>query len=238
MTATSAERAGAGDGFKPELDPRVDRERLPRRIGVLGGTFSPPHLAHLICAQEAAEQLRLDRVLLMPASVPPHKQVPLDPGPQARAELCRRAIGDDPRLSVSMLELERAGPSYTVDTLRTLHERAPQDELMLIVGGDMAHSLPSWREPLEILRLARLAVAEREGIGRRDILEQLAALPGSAERVDFFDLPRLDISSSLVRRRISSGRSIRYLVPDAVAAYVTEHRLYLDPDAAPGPPLP
>lgn len=168
-------------------------------------------------AQEAHDQLGLDRVLLVPVHTPPHKEAAGDPGPDERVALCRLAIGDDARLAVSTVEVERGGPSYTVDTLREVHARQPGDELTFIVGGDMAQSLPTWREPAEVLRLARLAVAERGGVRRADILERLAAVPGAPDRVTFFDMPRMDVSSSLVRRRAAAGRPVRYLVPDAVA---------------------
>jgi nicotinate-nucleotide adenylyltransferase len=199
------------------------------RIGLLGGTFNPPHLAHLLCAQEAFEQLALDRVVLMPVATPPHKEAADDPGPAARVAMCRLAVADDERLAVSELEVARGGPSYTVDTLREIHATAPGDDLTFIVGGDMATSLPAWREPDEVLRLARLAVAERDGMRRSDIMERLASIPGADERVAFFDLPRLDISSSLIRGRVAAGRSIRYLVPDAVARYIGDRGLYRTP---------
>lgn len=196
------------------------------RVGLLGGTFNPPHLGHLVCAQEAYEQLGLDRVLLLPAGVPPHKEIPGgDPGAAQRLALCEAAVAGDPRLGVSRVELERPGRSYTVDTLRLLRERDPQDELTFIVGGDMAASLPSWREPEAILSLARLAVAERRGAARDRIERAIAPLAG-ADRVVFFDMPRIDISSSLVRERVAQGRSIRYLVPDAVAEQVAARGLY------------
>jgi nicotinate-nucleotide adenylyltransferase len=203
------------------------------RLGLLGGTFNPPHLAHLLAAQEAADQLGLDRVLLIPNANPPHKQVVGDPGPEARLTLCRLAIGDDERFAVSDLEVQREGPSYTADTLRALHEQCPGAELTFIVGGDMASSFPTWHEPAEVVRLARLAVAEREGTPRADILERLATIPGAVERVEFFDLPRMDISSSLVRRRVAAGHPIRYLVPDQVAEYIAQHGLYRSPAGIP-----
>lgn len=197
------------------------------RVGILGGTFNPPHLGHLVCAQEAHEQLALDRVVLMPAGAPPHKQVVDDPGAEARLELCRLAIGDDPRFEVSRLEVDRAGRSWTVDTLRALHESNPQDDLTFIVGGDMARSLPSWREPEAVLELATLAVAERAGSEREEIRGELRALPGAAdERVRFFEMPRIDVSSSLVRERVAAGRPIRYLVPDAVADAIAAEGWY------------
>ena len=136
------------------------------RIGILGGTFNPPHIAHLVCAQEAVAQLELDRVRLMPVATPPHKPLDDEPGPEVRLELCRRATEGDPHLEVSDLEVARGGPSYTVDTLAALHERSPGDELTWIAGGDMAASLPTWREPERVLGLARFAVAERSGAAR------------------------------------------------------------------------
>jgi nicotinate-nucleotide adenylyltransferase len=196
-----------------------------RRVGLLGGTFNPPHLGHLVCASEACAQLGLDRVLLVPTARPPHKEVEADPGAEHRAAMCEAAVGGDDRLGVSRLELERAGLSYTLDTLTALHDREPEDELTFIVGGDMAHSLPTWHEPEAVLRLARLAVAERAEVRRTDIAERLAPLSG-ADRVTFFDMPRIDVSSSDVRRRVVAGRPIRYLVPDAVAAYIRDHDLY------------
>ncbi len=198
------------------------------RIGILGGTFNPPHLAHLVCASEAAQQLGLDRVILMPVATPPHKATDDDPGPEERVEMCRLATAGDPRLAVSTLEIERGGPSYTVDTLQELHARDPEQDLTFIVGGDIALGLPSWRSPAEVLTLARLGVAERSGASRRDVAERIAEALGAdaAARVDFFDMPRIDVASSQIRRRVASGRPIRYLVPDAVAARIVERGLY------------
>jgi nicotinate-nucleotide adenylyltransferase len=206
-----------------------------RRIGILGGTFNPPHLAHLLCAQEAYDQLGMDRVLVVPVAKPPHKETDGDPGAEARLELCRIAVGDDDRFEVSDLEVRRGGASYTVDTLKELHATFPRDELSFIVGGDMAFSLPTWHAPAEVLGLARLAVAEREGARQADILERLATIPGAAGQVDFFDLPRMDISSSLVRRRVAAGHPIRYLVTDPVAEYIAQHGLYGSPVGSPSP---
>jgi nicotinate-nucleotide adenylyltransferase len=196
------------------------------RIGLLGGTFNPPHLAHLVCAQEAHFQLGLDQVVLVPVHSPPHKEVEFDPGVAHRVELCRRAVVGDPRLTVSTIEADVPGPSYTVDTLRKLNERHPEDELTFILGGDQACELLAWREPEALLELATLGVAEREGVRRADVCDALDGLPGVPERLRFFDMPRLDISSSLVRRRVAGGRPIRYLVPDAVADYIADAGLY------------
>ena len=195
------------------------------RLGLLGGTFNPPHLAHLVCAQEAFDQLELDRVLWIPVFEPPHKEVEHDPGVEHRIALCQAAVGDDPRFEVSRIEADVPGRSYTVDTLRGLNESSPEDELTFIVGGDMAHALPTWHEPEAVLSLATLGVAEREGVRRDDIAERLSGLAG-ADRIRFFDMPRLDISSSMIRRRVAGGRPIRYLVPDAVASYIASEGLY------------
>jgi nicotinate-nucleotide adenylyltransferase len=178
-----------------------------------------------VCAQEAFVQLELDRVLWIPVYEPPHKEVEVDPGVEHRVELCRRAVGDDPRFWVSRIEVDVPERSYTVDTLRRLNESSPGDDLTFIVGGDMAQALPTWHEPEAVLSLSTLGVAEREGVARADILERLSRLAG-ADRIRFFDMPRLDISSSMIRRRVASGRPIRYLVPDAVAAYIAQEGLY------------
>ncbi len=196
------------------------------RIGILGGSFNPPHLAHLVCASEAATQLDLARVLLTPVAQPPHKEAERDPGAQERLELCRLAVAGDERLGVCDLEVRRGGPSYTVDTLRALHERTPEDDLTFIVGGDIALGLPSWRDPETVLELATLAVAAREDVVPGDVAERLRArFPDAAPPV-FFDMPRLDISSSQIRRRIAEDRSIRYLVPEPVAEHIARGRLY------------
>jgi nicotinate-nucleotide adenylyltransferase len=202
-------------------------------LGVLGGTFNPPHLGHLLIAQEAYDQQALDRVLFVPTAVPPHKEVATDPGAPTRYAMVEAAIAHDDRFSADDLEIRRGGPSYTVDTLRALHATYPDSELTFIVGGDMAASLPTWREPAEVVALARLAVAEREGARRADILQRLATIPGAVEQVEFFDLPRIDFSSSLVRRRVAAGQPITYLVPDPVAAYIAQRGLYRSPVPSP-----
>jgi nicotinate-nucleotide adenylyltransferase len=195
-------------------------------VGILGGTFNPPHIGHLVCAQEARAQLGLDRVVLMPVYTPPHKDAIDDPGPQARLALCRAAVAGDEQLELSTLEIDRGGSSYTVDTLRALHGSREGDDLTFIVGGDMASSLPSWREPEALLELARLAVAEREEHRRQEIAERLGALAGADQRVVFFTMPRLDISSSDIRRRVAQGRPVRWLVPGEVAEEIERRGLY------------
>jgi nicotinate-nucleotide adenylyltransferase len=195
------------------------------RLGIFGGTFNPPHLGHLVCAQEAYIQLRLDRVMLIPARIPPHKPVEDEPGVEHRLELCRLAVEGDERMTVSMLETERPGLSYTIDTLKAIHEQAPDRELFLIVGGDIAAGLPLWRDPQGVLELATLAVAKRRGTPRSRVDQALQELQGGA-RAQFFRMPRIGISSTLIRRRVRTGQPIRYLVPDAVERYIERERLY------------
>ncbi len=195
------------------------------RVGILGGTFNPPHIGHLECARRAREQLDLDRVELVVAGTPPHKEIAGDPGVEHRLAMCRLAAAGADWLSVSELEAERPGPSYTITTLREINAREPGDELTLIVGGDMALTLPAWEEPEAILELARVAVAERAGLRRAAVLEQLRRLPGGADAV-FLDMPHVDVSSSLVRDEARAGRPIHHLVPDQVADYIEQRRLY------------
>ena len=195
------------------------------RVGLLGGTFNPPHLGHLVCAQEAYIQLGLDHVTLIPTRIPPHKPVDDEPGPEHRLELCRLAAQGDERISVSDIETRREGTSYTVDTLRELHERAPDHELYLIVGGDVAAGLSCWREPERVLSLATLAVAKHRGTRRSEIDGALADLAG-AERTQFFWMPRIAISSTLIRDRVRGRLPIRYIVPDRVAEYIEQEGLY------------
>ena len=193
------------------------------RIGLFGGAFNPPHVGHLVCAQEAHGQLELDVVVWVPVGSAPHREIPQDPGAEARFTMCDYATAGDERFGLSRIEIERDGPSYTVDTLRELRERSPEDELFLILGGDQAAAMPTnWREPEEVMRLATVAVAERADSDRARVEQALAGMGEPA----FFDMPRIDVSSTLVRERAASGRPIRYLVPDKVANYIGAQSLY------------
>jgi nicotinate-nucleotide adenylyltransferase len=185
------------------------------RLGIFGGTFDPPHMGHLVVAQEVHFRLRLDRVLWVPAGIPPHKRdQPITPG-TVRLELVRAAIAGDDRFEASDLEVRRGGVSYTVDTLRELRQARPEDELFLIVGADQLTELDSWREPDEIRRLATLVGFGREGED-----------PDEVAGVKVVSVPRMDVSSTEVRRRVGAGEPVRYLVPDAVEAVVREGGLY------------
>jgi nicotinate-nucleotide adenylyltransferase len=202
------------------------------RVGILGGAFNPPHVGHLVCAQEAVVQLGLDRVTFVPTGRPPHREIEQDPGAEARAEMCEAAIVDDERFTMSRIELEREGPSYTVDTLRALHEASPDDELFLVLGGDQAAALPKWRAPEEVLRLATVAAVERIGWSRNAIIIKLGRLQG-AQGVRLLDMPLIQVSSSMVRHRLADGKPINYLVPERVIEYIEEKGLYRASTPAP-----
>lgn len=178
----------------------------------------------MLCAQAAVEQIGLDRLLFVPTAAPPHKEIADDPGAEVRATLVEAAVAGDARFAVSRLELLRDGPSYTVDTLRDLRAEDPDRELTLIIGGDMALSFHTWREPESIVKLARLGVVEREEIDDDTIRRALSGLGGA--QVDYFSMIRCDISSTLVRTRAAAGASLRYLVPEAVAALIESRQLY------------
>jgi nicotinate-nucleotide adenylyltransferase len=193
---------------------------LIRRLGVFGGTFDPIHVAHLVLAEQAREQLQLDRVLFMPSALPPHKLDRTISPAKVRLEMVELAIAGHPQFTVSDLEIKRQGPSYTVDTLRSLKETHPQAELFLLLGADMLLDFPNWRSPDEILSLASLAVMERKGA----TISNFDCKHG--DRVMPVEAPTLAISGTDLRRRVAEGRSIRFLVPAAVEAFIDAHRLY------------
>lgn len=196
------------------------------RLGILGGTFNPPHLGHLVCASEAYLQLELHRLMLVPVRKAPHKPIDEEPGVEHRLAMSRLAVaGDEDRMEVSELEALREGTSYTVDTLEELHSSMPDSQLFLIVGGDVAASFGSWREPERVLSLAQLAVAARPGTARERVQSTLGALEGGGG-VRFVEMPEVEISSTMLRDRIRAGKATKYLMPDAVRAYADEHRLY------------
>jgi nicotinate-nucleotide adenylyltransferase len=195
------------------------------RLGILGGAFNPPHIGHLVCAQEALVKLELELVLFIPTGTPPHRELEDDPGEEARVEMCELATAGDERFEVSRAEVDREGPSYTADTLAELREERPDDELFLIVGGDRAASLPEWHEPERVLELAQVCAFERTGVHREAIAVKIARLKGAA-RVRFLDMPTIQVSSSMVRRRVARGSPIRYLVPEKVGEYIEEKGLY------------
>ena len=210
------------------------------KTGILGGTFNPIHLAHLRIAEEVRESCALDEVLFIPASLPPHK--PEQAAPFAdRLAMVQAAIADHPHFRVTDLEARRSGKSFSVDTLELLRQADPAGERFFIVGLDSFRDIATWKEYARIFTLAHLVVTARPGV---DLPDPLAALPVavrgefcydnqlkklrhcSGNSVIFLEETRLDISSTLIRRKVAAGESIRYLVPTAVAAYIAAHDLY------------
>jgi len=191
-----------------------------RRIGVLGGSFDPPHVGHVILAQECWWQLALDEVRLVPAARSPLKQGEARFAGDVRSRMVARAVAGHPALTVSRIELEREPPSYTVDTLEVFAQAEPESDLWLILGGDQLMDLGRWRLPDRIVSLARLAVAARPGDDRA-LLESAAAsvAPG---RVDWVEMPGIGVSSTMIRERLDAGRPVRYLVPDGVEELARE----------------
>jgi nicotinate-nucleotide adenylyltransferase len=194
-------------------------------IGILGSAFNPPHLGHLALAQEALWQLGLGEVILMPTGEAPHKTIVDDPGRELRLAMTRLAAADDARFSVSTLEVEREGPSYTYETLQLLADERGDTELVFVMGADAAVGLESWREPRRVAELARIAVARRAGVSDADVAAVLRSL-GAGERATMLEMPQFGVSSSSVRERAAEGRPLRYLVPEAVARFIEEKGIY------------
>jgi nicotinate-nucleotide adenylyltransferase len=199
------------------------------RLGLLGGSFDPVHYGHLLLAETAREECRLDQVWFVPAAVPPHKRFRPLADADDRLAMLKLAIGAHPQFSVTTLELERGGLSFTVDTLAELRREDSSRELFLILGSDALADLPSWRQPERICALATLIVAIRQGSAAADfaILESIV----SDERRRHFaahqiEMPRIDLSSSDLRRRVAAGRSIRYRTPRAVEEFIQANGLY------------
>lgn len=196
-----------------------------RRIGIFGGTFDPPHVAHLAAAQEVLEAMDLERVWFVPTGTPPHKdRIGLTPAP-LRLEMVRSAVADDPRFEALDLEVRRTGPSYTVDTLRELGEGWPATALHLLLGVDQWAEFGGWREPAAIAARAHLVLMTRDGERPGEVDPGLpgGTIPDSTE----VPVPRLDISSTRLRERVRSGRSIRYLVPEVVRRIIEANELYV-----------
>ncbi len=196
------------------------------RVGVLGGTFDPVHTGHLILAEQARSQLTLDLVLFVPAGEPWRKaHRTITPG-EHRLAMLRLAVEDNDAFGVSNIEIGRNGPTYTADTLETLAGERLDDEFYFIVGTDALSDLPNWHQPERIVQHAVLAVAPRE---MQEANVAALTIPGLAARIEAFEMPRIDISSTDIRARVATGRSIRYLVPAPVERYIKEQALYRPP---------
>jgi nicotinate-nucleotide adenylyltransferase len=194
-------------------------------IGVLGSAFNPPHLGHLALAQEALWQLDLSEVVLMPTGEAPHKRIADDPGREQRLAMTRLAAADDSRFSVSTLEVDRDGPSYTYETLELLADQRADTELVFVMGADAAVGLESWRAPERVVELARIAVARRSGISDAEVAAVMRSL-GADGRATMLEMPQFGVSSSAVRERAAGGRPLRYLVPESVARFIEEKGIY------------
>jgi nicotinate-nucleotide adenylyltransferase len=213
----------------PHVPGAVD---LAGATGILGGTFDPPHLGHLAIADDVCETLGLGAVVFMPAGAPPHKaDRPISPAAD-RLGMVELAIHGNPALAVSRVEVDRPGPSYSVDTVAALRadaaKRGDDERFVLIMSGEALSALPTWREPERLLRSCHVAVVERPGFQTpsRGWVEE--HFPGLEDRVVLLNGPRLCHSSADIRARVAARRSIRYLVPGAVADYIEEHHLYAD----------
>lgn len=186
---------------------------MPVRIGILGGTFDPIHIGHLILGETGREQLSLDRVLFMPAGLQWRKAAREIASAEHRLAMVRLAIAGNPAFEASTIEVDRAGPSYTADTLEELHSREPEAELFFIVGRDALEDIPNWVRPERIRELATLAVAARDG-------------DAAGEGAVHLRMPVIGINATDIRQRVAAGQSICYRVPPAVEAYIRDNRLY------------
>lgn len=197
------------------------------RLGVFGGTFDPVHYGHLVAAEEVRYRLRLDKVLFVPAGMPPHKLDHDITPTRHRLAMLELAIASNPGFALSRVDIDRHGPCYTVDTLALLHEEyGPGTELFFLMGMDSLADLLTWKEPERLIRLAWIVVVGRPGF-QADVDELDKVLPGAAERICIVDTPLMEVSSSDIRQRVRVGAPIRYQVPEAVEAYIRAHRLYV-----------
>lgn len=194
---------------------------LSGRIGLFGGTFNPLHSAHLLVAQTAYEQLGLSSVLFIPSGIPPHKEILADVTKEDRYAMVKGAIAPFPHFSVSRIEIDRDGPSYTIDTIRALKGDFPQG-LCFIVGADLLLEVETWKEPEKLLEMVPFVIAPRNGISR----ERFSAPPFDRAEISFLEMEEVDLSSTWVRDQISHGGGIPDCVPEAVASYIEEHGLY------------
>ena len=197
-------------------------------IGVLGGTFDPIHMGHLIIAEEVRARLDLAEVLFVPAGQPWLKANNVISPAEHRVEMVRLAIADEPSFKLSTMEIERAGPSYTVDTMAELGSQiGARDKLFFILGWDNLIQLPQWHEPSRLVKLCRLVPVRRVGHPSPDLDSLEAAVPGLSQSIIMLDTPQIEISASEIRARVARGLSIHQLVPEPVERYIKQHRLYL-----------
>jgi nicotinate-nucleotide adenylyltransferase len=198
------------------------------RLGIFGGTFDPVHYGHLLLAECCRERCRLDQVWFVPANIPPHKQQDIITPGRQRAEMLELALGGHGAMAVSRIELDRPGASFTVDTLQQIADEDPNRQLTLLLGADSLLDLPHWKDPRRICELATLAIAGRPDVCPLDLEPLKQALGPDAERlrIEFVDLPQIDLSSRDIRRSVAAGASIRYRTPRAVEKYIETAGLY------------
>lgn len=196
------------------------------RLGLFGGTFDPIHVGHLILAEQCREACGLDQVWFVVANEPPHKRGIKRTAVHHRLEMARLAAAGNPGFAVSEIEADRTGPSYSVDTLAQVQADRPADELFFLIGGDSLVDLPTWREPDRIARTASIVVVNRPGSQA-----EVPDLGPDAQPILTVTIPPIGVSSSDLRRRLGEGRSVRYMVPSGVAAYIEAHKLYREPAA-------
>jgi nicotinate-nucleotide adenylyltransferase len=198
-----------------------------RRLGIMGGTFDPIHYGHLVAAETARDELGLDNVLFIPTGIPPHKINRQVTDANLRFAMVEMSIRNNKYFKVSRVEIEREGPTYTIDTLRILHALFPEQELYFITGTDALRELLTWREPEEIIKLARIIGASRPGYESHDILKSIYhKYPFTMDKISQLEIPALAISSTDIRSRVHKKRSIRYLLPDEVRLFIKENKLY------------
>jgi len=196
------------------------------RIGIYGGTFDPPHLGHLILADEARNQLQIDRLLWVLAAHPPHKQQQEVSPLSQRLELIRAAIASEPCFELSTVDIDRAGPHYALDTVRIISAQFPGEEITYIMGGDSLRDLPNWHMPLQLMQACTWIGVMRRPDDDVHLTTLEKCLPGISAKVMFLDAPRLEISSSQIRLRIAEGRPFRYYLPVPVFDLVVQRGYY------------
>jgi len=192
-----------------------------KKIGILGGTFDPIHVGHLVLAQQVKEKLKLSRVIFIPCSNPPHKTRKKLSSAQDRFRMAAVAVEGNPSFAISDMELKRGGLSYTVDTLRQLGQTYPGSEIYFLTGSDVLDEIHTWKNPEEIYKLARMVIAVRPGF---DSIDRKSPF---AKRSTVVDITGVDISSSQIREKVKKGQSIKYLVPPKVEEYIVKKKLYL-----------
>lgn len=186
-----------------------------KKVGILGGTFDPPHYGHLLIANEVLSALQLDEIWFMPNHVPPHKKRPELVNDEHRLQMLKLAIGGNPAFTIQPLELEREGPSYTIDTMKMIKAEYTDHLFFFIIGADMIEYLPKWHKIDELLKLVEFVGVERPSYNQQTNYPIL-----------YVDVPAMNVSSSMIRARMKSGKTVRYLLPDSVIQYIEENQLY------------